>query len=92
MAVLDHPVFLVVALLLACQLFNWLKVLDHADLSYAQPITSLSYVSVGLCSVFLLDEPIDGQMLAGIALILAGVWFISRTDHVSPPAGAEVRQ
>lgn len=83
LAVLDHPIFLVVAILLACQLFNWLKVLDHADLSYAQPITSLSYVSVCLCSVFYLNEPIDILQLVGIAFILAGVWFISRTDHVT---------
>jgi drug/metabolite transporter (DMT)-like permease len=82
-AVLDHPLFLGVAFLLVCQLFNWLKVLDHADLSYAQPITSLSYVSVCLCSVFYLKEAIDILQLLGITFILAGVWFISRTDHVT---------
>ncbi len=85
MAVLDRPIFLGVAFLLACQLFNWLKVLDHADLSYAQPITSLSYVSVCLCSVFYLNEPIDLLQIVGIGCILAGVWFISRTDPVTAP-------
>ncbi len=82
-AIFDRPLFLAVALLLGLQLFNWLKVLDHADLSYAQPITSLSYVSVCLCSVFYLNEPIDILQLVGIGFILVGVWFISRTDHVT---------
>ncbi len=83
-AALNHPIFLLVILLLACQLVNWLKVLDHADLSYAQPITSLSYVSVCLCSAIYLKEPIDPLQLVGIGFILAGVWFISRTSHVTP--------
>jgi drug/metabolite transporter (DMT)-like permease len=84
MAMLHQPVFVVVAVLLACQLANWLKVLEHADLSYAQPITSLSYVSVCLCSALYLKEPVDGLQLTGIGFVLAGVWFISRTDHLSP--------
>jgi drug/metabolite transporter (DMT)-like permease len=82
-ATLDHPIFLVVVVLLVCQLFNWLKVLEHADLSYAQPITSLSYISVTLCSALYLHEPIDALQMLGIGFILAGVWFVSRTDHIT---------
>ena len=82
-AMLHQPVFIIVAVLLVCQLANWLDVLDRADLSYAQPITSLSYVSVCLCSAVYLKEPVDGLQLTGIGFVLAGVWFISRTDHVS---------
>ena len=83
-AILHRPIFLLVAALQVGQLFNWLKVLDHADLSYAQPITSLSYVSVCLCSALFLNESIDGLQTLGIGLILAGVWFISRTGHATP--------
>src|SRR5689334_20716682 len=50
-AVARAPIFLVVAALMAAQLVNWLKVLDHADLSYAKPFTSLGYVTVCVLSV-----------------------------------------
>ena len=70
----------VVALFFA-QLFNWVKVLKQADLSYAQPITSLSYISVGLLSVFYLHEHMRLPQYLGIVLILGGVWFISRSEH-----------
>ena len=85
LGMLHQPIFLVVAILLGCQLVNWLKVLDHADLSYAQPITSLSYVSVCLCSAVFLKETIDPLQMTGIGFVLAGVWFISRTERVSRP-------
>ncbi|MDR3440114.1 EamA family transporter [Telmatospirillum sp.] len=85
--VFRQPAFLMVALLLACQLFNWMKVLEHADLSYAQPITSLSYVTVCLGSAIYLKETVDLLQLVGIGFILTGVWFVSRTDHVSSPPG-----
>jgi hypothetical protein len=38
-------------------------VLSKADLSYAQPITSLSYVSVFFLSVFYLKEAAEGVLL-----------------------------
>jgi drug/metabolite transporter (DMT)-like permease len=82
-AVLDQPFFIVVAILFACQLLNWLKVLELADLSFAQPITALSYVSVCVLSALYLGESVGGLKLLGIGFILAGVWFISRTDHVT---------
>ena len=78
-----EPLFLIVAVLFACQLVNWLRVLDISDLSYSQPITALSLVSVLLVSVLYLGESLDAAKLAGIALIFAGVWFISRTPHDS---------
>ena len=82
-AVLHSPLFIFVIFLMACQFFNWLMVLSNADLSYAQPVTSLSYVSVFCLSVLYLKEATDLIQIAGIALVLAGVWFISQTDHVT---------
>jgi drug/metabolite transporter (DMT)-like permease len=60
-----------------------LMVLSKADLSYAQPLTSLSYVSVYCLSVIYLKEATDLIQIAGIIFVLAGVWFISQTDHVT---------
>src|SRR5215472_6611893 len=82
-AVLHNPLFIFVIFLMACQFFNWLTVLGNADLSYAQPVTSLSYVTVFCLSVLYLKEATDLIQIAGILLVLAGVWFISRTDHVT---------
>ena len=59
-------------------------VLSNADLSYAQPVTSLSYVSVFFLSVVYLKEATDLIQIAGIIFVVAGVWFISQTDHVTP--------
>lgn len=85
-AVLHAPVFIVVAALIAGQLLNWVKVLEVADLSFAQPITALSYVSVCVLSAAYLGEKLDLVQALGIGLILAGVWFVSRTHPESPTA------
>ncbi|MBV8588374.1 MAG: EamA family transporter [Verrucomicrobia bacterium] len=89
-ALLSNPLSLGVILLMACQFFNWLMVLTKADLSYAQPITSLSYVTVFVLSVVYLKENADAVKIFGIVFILVGVWFISRTDHVTQPQEPEV--
>jgi drug/metabolite transporter (DMT)-like permease len=85
--VLKQPLFYGVIAMFLTQLFNWLKVLGEADLSYAQPITSLSYVSVGVCSAVFLHEYVTIVQGLGIVLILVGVWFISQTEHKSLGAG-----
>ena len=84
-AVLHAPVFIGLAVLILGQLLNWLKVLELADLSFAQPITALSYVSVCVLSALYLGEVVDFVQGIGIVLILAGVWFISRTHGATPP-------
>ena len=76
-----QPAFLFVGLLMAGQAFNWMVVLDHADLSYAHAITSLSYVSVAALSVLCLGESISLTQALGIALILTGVWVVGKSGH-----------
>ncbi len=78
---LENPLFWLVVTLFLLQLANWLKVLEHADLSYSQPITSLSYISVGVISAITLQEKITLLQIAGISFVLVGVWFISKSDH-----------
>jgi drug/metabolite transporter (DMT)-like permease len=82
-AALHSPLFMFVILLLPCQFLNWLMVLGNADLSFAQPVTALGYVSVFCLSVFFLKEAPDLVQMAGILCVLAGVWFISQTDHIT---------
>jgi len=83
LAAVMHPLFIGVVVLMGLQFLNWIKVLDYADLSYAQPITSLSYVSVCVLSVLFLNETADTFQVLGIGFILLGVWCISRTDHAT---------
>lgn len=82
-----HPLFLAVGLTLVLQLINWTAVLAHADLSYAQPITALSYISVLGMSAWVLHESISAEKIAGVALVFVGVWLISRTDHKTDRLG-----
>lgn len=87
-AALHQPIFLLVAALFCWQLVNWLHVLEMSDLSYSQPITSLSFVSVFAVSVAWLGESVDAPKVVGIALVFVGVWFISRSGHnTTPPRG-----
>src|SRR4051794_14513414 len=85
---IDQKIILVVAILTVGQLVNWLRVLESAELSYALPITSLSYISVCALSSFFFGESVGSLKLLGIVIVLAGVWCVSRTG---PPATGEVR-
>lgn len=76
-----QPLCQVTFVLFIIQFINWMTVLAKANLSYSQPITALSLVTVTGMSFLLLNENIPPLRLAGMILILAGVWFISMTDH-----------
>jgi drug/metabolite transporter (DMT)-like permease len=80
-ATFSEPWLYVALLLYILQFFNWMIVLSHADLSYAQPITALSYVTVSGASSALFHEHLSLLRLVGLVMILLGVWFISRTSH-----------
>jgi drug/metabolite transporter (DMT)-like permease len=73
------PFFYAAMAAFAAQFYNWLRVLRRADLSFAQPFTALSYVSVLAISGHALHENISAGKVAGVALIFAGVFLISRT-------------
>lgn len=79
-AILHEPLFHVALIVFFMQFFNWMIVLAHADLSYAQPITALSYVTVSGASLVLFQEQLSLLRMVGLALIMVGVWVISRTN------------
>lgn len=81
-----QPMFYLLLLLFGIQFICWILLLTKADLSYAQPITALSFVSVAACSVVFFREKVGLMRMAGIAMILVGVWFISNTDHSTKTA------
>lgn len=71
--VLGGLTFYVVSLLI------WLVVLSKVNLSLAYPLISISYVLVLLVSWLFLNEAIPAVRWIGVGLIIAGVFFISRT-------------
>jgi len=81
MLMLQQPLCYVTIILVLFQFRNWMALLRRADLSYVQPLTALSLASVTVFSYLLLHEHISLQRVAGMVLIIAGVWFISMTKH-----------
>ena len=79
-AILHEPLFIVALLVFFLQFFNWMIVLAHADLSFAQPITALSYVTVSGASMAMFHEHLSPLRMVGLLMILVGVWIISRTN------------
>ena len=57
--------------------FSWLAILSKVDLSKAQLMNSLVYVTVPLASIFFLGETISMQQLMGILLISLGALIAS---------------
>jgi len=88
-AALASPLFFAAMLGLVAQLFNWMRVLARADLSFAQPFTALGYVSVLAISAISLNERIATPKIVGVGLILTGVFFISRTPFSTTPRGIQ---
>ncbi|WP_130472536.1 EamA family transporter [Candidatus Magnetaquicoccus inordinatus] len=75
-AVFMQPWFWLVAAIFLLQLLNWLHVLEGADLSFALPITSLSYVTVAYFSHLWFAEPFGLTKVVGIVCVLVGVGMI----------------
>jgi len=57
----------------------WIIILSRAELSWAFPILSLSYVITVLISPVLLNESFSVQRLIGTIVICFGVFLVSRT-------------
>jgi drug/metabolite transporter (DMT)-like permease len=61
----------------------WLLVLSRVSLSFAYPFASLTYVLILVFDRFVLHQPISGLRYAGVALVIAGLFLISRTHTVA---------
>ena len=64
---------------LAAYLVCYMLVLSWADLSFVMPISGMAFVLVPLLGYLWLHEQVPPRRWAGIALILLGVFLISRT-------------
>ena len=55
----------------------YMVALRGIPLSIALPATALSYIAVAAIGHFVFHEPIGAQRIAGLAMILAGVFVLS---------------
>jgi drug/metabolite transporter (DMT)-like permease len=71
-------------LLLLVFFASYLTALSWADLTFVLPATSLAYVAIAFLSKFWLHEQISIARWLGIALITAGVGFVTRGPAYTP--------
>lgn len=68
---------------IAVAFFAWLAVIAKIDLSKAHLITCLSYGTVPLTSMWLLNETISIKQLVGICIIILGAFIASKNEEVN---------
>lgn len=57
----------------------WLAVISRVQLSWAYPISSIGYILVLILSWLFLNESISFLRLAGVVIIIFGVFLVSRS-------------
>jgi len=76
---LDNAYFWIGLLIYISTFFLWMRILSKVDLSIALPIASVGYMLIPVASVFFLHEQVSILRWAGIFLIVAGVYFVSKS-------------
>jgi multidrug transporter EmrE-like cation transporter len=62
----------------AVSVFLWIAALSRAPVSIAYPLVSIGYVVNAFAAALLFGEPLTVAKLAGIALIIGGVYILAR--------------
>lgn len=57
----------------------WLLVLSRVQVSYAYPMLSIGYIVNAVAAYYLFGESLSAIRIAGIFVIIAGVYLVSRT-------------
>lgn len=68
---------------LACYALSvvvWILALAKVEVSVAYPMLSVGYVINALAAWWLFGEDLSGARMAGIGVILLGVWLVARTS------------
>jgi drug/metabolite transporter (DMT)-like permease len=76
---LANPWVLAGVALQAAFFFMYMALLSREDVSKILPLTTLSYLVVGLLAQFMLAEPVTPLRWTGIGLIVLGVLLVGRT-------------
>jgi drug/metabolite transporter (DMT)-like permease len=76
---LTNPWVLLGVGLQAAFFFMYMALLSREDVSKILPLTSISYLVVGLLAQFVLAEPVTPMRWTGIGFIVLGVLLVGRT-------------
>ncbi|MEX2239634.1 MAG: EamA family transporter [Burkholderiales bacterium] len=63
----------------AVGLVLWIMALSRTEVSVAYPMLSAGFALNALLAWWLLGEAVSAQRLAGIAVIMIGVWLVARS-------------
>ena len=63
---------------MAVSFFSFMKLVSIAPMSFAVPVSAITFIPETLLAKVLLKEQVDWRRWAGVGLILAGVFFISQ--------------
>ena len=57
----------------------WILALSRVDVSIAYPMLSVGYIVTALAGWLLFSEALGPARVAGILIIIAGVWLVARS-------------
>ena len=74
------PLLLVGIAIFGVSTLLWLLALTKADLSFAYPFLSLTYIAVLIGGAVLFHERVTLDRVIGFAVIVTGVWIVARSE------------
>ncbi|MBL8162737.1 MAG: multidrug resistance protein [Anaerolineae bacterium] len=74
------PLLLVGVAIFGISTLLWLFALAKADLSFAYPFLSLTYIVVLFGGAILFHEAVTPMRVIGFAVIVTGVWIVARSE------------
>ena len=79
LAIAANPYILVGLTCYVVSVGVWLLVLSRVEVSYAYPLLSIGYIVTSFAGQVFFHETVGATRWAGILLICAGVWLITRS-------------
>jgi drug/metabolite transporter (DMT)-like permease len=77
----SNPLLLVGIAIFGVSTLLWLLALMKADLSFAYPFLSLTYIAVLVGGAILFQEHVTIARVVGFAAIVTGVWIVARSEQ-----------
>lgn len=74
------PLLLIGIAIFGISTLLWLLALTKADLSFAYPFLSLTYIAVLIGGALLFHERVTLVRVLGFAVIVTGVWIVARSE------------
>jgi multidrug transporter EmrE-like cation transporter len=77
----SNPLLIVGIAIFGVSTLLWLFALAKADLSFAYPFLSLTYLAVLIGGAFLFGDKVTVARVLGFVIIIAGVFIVARSDR-----------